>query len=93
MNHSLSLAPTPKEPPIEPDNLRPGLAVWAELPGLGWQPARIHYVGALRGERTKLIIVFETGRRQKSTRTPPYLRPRNLSKGGRDKPRPVLRSG
>jgi hypothetical protein len=63
--------------------------VWAELPGLGWQPARIHRVGTLRGERTNRTVEFETG--QKRIRTPPYIRKRDKTKNGRDKPKPVPR--
>jgi hypothetical protein len=65
--------------------------VWAEVPGTGWQPAVVRRVGRLRGERTPVTVAFEPGIPTLGTRTPPYLRPRNLRKRGKDKPGPRRR--
>ncbi len=65
--------------------------MWAEVPGKGWQPAVVRRVGRLRGERTTVTVAFETGIPTRGTRTPPYLRPRDRLKRGRDRPRPVWR--
>ncbi len=65
--------------------------MWSEYLGEGWQPATVRTVGILRAEKTKVIVVFESGRQAVATRTPPYLRPRDRLKRGRDKPKPVWR--
>jgi hypothetical protein len=76
---------------MDPDELRPGLPVWAELRGFGWLPARVRHVGNLRGESTRVTVVFESVTRQIGTRTPSYLRKRDPAKRGKDVPRPVRR--